>query len=98
MIHDAGTKNNVQNQVANPIRGQTSTVEEESDTCDGEVVVRDGPQDGGLEHVGSGHVTSENLSMRLCSGRNSVFSIIIFVCISVFVCVCVYVFNILSEK
>lgn len=71
MIHDPGTKNNVQNQVANSIRGRTSTFEGESDTCDGEVVVRDGPQDGGLEHVGSGHVTSENLSMRLSSGRNS---------------------------
>lgn len=37
MIHDPGTKNNVQNQVANFIRGQTGTFEEESDTCDGEV-------------------------------------------------------------
>lgn len=92
MIHDPGTKNNVQNQVANPIRGRTSTFEGESDTCDGEVVVRDGPQDGGLEHVGSGHVTSENLSMRLSSGRNSCSLCISMYMIIFMPCMCVCVF------
>lgn len=96
MIHDAGTKNNVQNQVANPIRGRTNTFEGESDTCDGDVVVRDGPQDDGLEHVGSGHVTSENLSMRLSSSRNS-YSLLFCVCISGFI-MFMYMFNTLCVE
>ena len=92
MIHDLGTKNNVQNQVANPIRGQTSTFEAESDIWDGEVVVRDGPQDGGWEHVGSGHVTSEKSLNAVILRQEFILyhSPCMYICVCMCMCVCMY--------
>lgn len=99
MIHDLGTKNNVQNQVANSIRGQTGTFEEESDTCDGEV--RSRSRWTSRRRMGAcGEWSCDQWKISQCgypqAGIHSLsFSMHVYLCLYVYVCV--YVFNIMRN-